>query len=113
MHQSIALAAITATVALAAQVQAQTAASQDQLVHLNQIQVIGTHNSYNHGFAPSEAKWLQEKNPKAFEALDYAHGPLASQLDGGVRQMEIDIAADPQGGRYAHPRITDLVRDAK
>lgn len=113
MHKSIALAAITAAFAFAAQVQAQTTASQDQLVHLNQIQVIGTHNSYNRGFAPSEAKWLQEKNPKAFAALDYAHGPLASQLDGGVRQMEIDIAADPQGGRYAHPRITDLVRDAK
>lgn len=27
--------------------------------------------------------------------------------------MEIDIAADPEGGRYAHPRITDLVREEK
>ncbi|WP_342667388.1 phosphatidylinositol-specific phospholipase C1-like protein [Edaphobacter aggregans] len=113
MHKPIALAAIIAAATLGIQAQAQTAASQDQLVHLNQIQVIGTHNSYNRGFAPSEAKWLQEKNPKAFQALDYAHGPLASQLDGGVRQMEIDIAADPQGGRYSHPRITDLVREAK
>jgi hypothetical protein len=112
MHKPIALAAIIAASALGSQIQAQTAASQDQLVRLNQIQVIGTHNSYNRGFAPSEAKWLQEKNPKAFEALDYAHGPLASQLDGGVRQMEIDIATDPQGGRYARPRITELVREA-
>lgn len=114
MRKSIALV-LMATVAglLGVKVGAQTAASQDKVVHLNQIQVIGTHNSYNRGFAPSEAKWLQAQNPKAFLALDYAHKPLASQLDGGVRQMEIDIAADPQGGRYSHPRITDLVRDAK
>lgn len=58
MHKSIFLAAITVAVALGTQIQAQIAESQDQLIHLNQIQVIGTHNSYNRGFAPSEAKWL-------------------------------------------------------
>jgi len=31
-------------------------------VKLNQIQVIGTHNSYHAGLAPSEAKLLEQKN---------------------------------------------------
>ena len=93
---------------------AQTPAStaQDQLVHLNQIQVIGSHNSYNEGFAPSEAKWLQQKDMEAFKKLDYSHKALASQFDRGIRQVEIDIASDPQGGRYAHPRIVEMTNAA-
>ncbi len=87
-------------------------ATQDQVIRLNQIQVIGTHNSYNAGFAPSEAKWLQKVNPQAFDKLDYSHPSLASQFDGGARQIEIDIASDPQGGRYSHPRIVGLTSDA-
>ncbi|MGI4756440.1 MAG: phosphatidylinositol-specific phospholipase C1-like protein [Janthinobacterium lividum] len=90
----------------------QQSAAQDNTVRLNQIQVIGTHNSYNNGFAPSEAKWLQAKNPKAFDSLEYSHKPLPAQFDSGVRQIEIDIASDPQGGRYAHPRIVELVQEA-
>ncbi len=85
---------------------------QDSAVRLNQIQVIGTHNSYNAGFAPSEAAWLRQVNPEAFSKLDYSHPPLAAQFDGGARQIEIDIATDPQGGRYAHPRIVQLTHDA-
>ncbi len=72
-------------------------------VKLNQIQVIGTHNSYHAGIAPSEAKLLQQKNAQAFDALDYQHPPLTQQLDAGVRQIELDVFADSKGGRYAHP----------
>lgn len=86
--------------------------AQDATTRLNQIQVIGTHNSYNNGFAPSEAKWLQAQNPDAYSKLEYSHPPLAKQFDGGARQIEIDIAADPQGGRYAHPRIVELAKEA-
>jgi hypothetical protein len=91
---------------------AQTAAQQDKIVHLNQIQVIGSHNSYNLGFAPSEAKFMRMHNPKGYASLEYSHKTLTHQLDGGVRQLEIDIYADPQGGRYAHPRIVDMTRQA-
>ncbi|MDT8872888.1 Ca2+-dependent phosphoinositide-specific phospholipase C [Komagataeibacter rhaeticus] len=38
------------------------------------------------------------------EALDYKHGTIPAQLDGGVRQLEIDIYADGTGRRYASPR---------
>jgi hypothetical protein len=74
----------------------------DQL-RMNQIQVIGTHNSYHAGFAPSAAKLWEEKNPRAFNGLDYQHRPLAEQFDSGVRQIELDVFADSKGGLYAHP----------
>src|ERR1700726_3918979 len=71
-------------------------------VRINQIQVIGTHNSYHSGFAPSAAKLWQQKNPKVFAGLDYRHPSLTTQLDAGVRQIEIAIFADTRGGLYAH-----------
>ena len=86
--------------------------AQDAQVRLNQIQVIGTHNSYHAGFAPSEGALMQVKNSKAFAALDYAHPPLDTQLSAGVRQIEIDVYADSKGGRFAHPAITRMVAEA-
>ncbi len=79
---------------------------------INQIQVIGTHNSYHSGFAPSAAKLWQQKNPKVFAGLDYRHPSLTAQLDGGVRQIELDIFADTQGGLYAHPYGETLIAQA-
>jgi hypothetical protein len=92
---------------------AETSASeQDRILRLNQIQVIGSHNSYHTGLAPSERKLVEQQNPKAMRALDYAHAPLPDQLTGGVRQVEIDVYADSKGGRYAHPAIVDKVAEA-
>jgi len=88
------------------------AASAADSVKMNQIQVIGTHNSYHAGMAPSEAKLLEQKNPKLFQALEYRHRPLDEQLSSGVRQIEIDIYADSEGGRYAHPKGPDAVAAA-
>ncbi len=81
-------------------------------VRINQIQVIGTHNSYHAGLASSEAKLWEQKNPKLYEALEYKHRPLDQQLSSGVRQIELDIFADSQGGRYAHPKGPDAVATA-
>jgi hypothetical protein len=90
----------------------QTNSSQDTQIHLNQIQVIGSHNSYNLGFAPSEEKFASSQNPREYEALEYRHATLTSQLNGGVRQLEIDIVQDPRGGRFAHPKIVALTKQA-
>ena len=76
----------------------------DESVRINQIQVIGTHNSYHAGLAPSEARLLQQNNPRLYQALEYRHRPLDQQLSSGVRQIELDIYADSEGGRYAQPR---------
>jgi hypothetical protein len=72
-------------------------------LRLNQIQVIGSHNSYHAGLTPGVAKLLQASNPKAFDGLDYSHAPLTTQFDKGVRQIELDVFVDSQGGRFAHP----------
>ena len=81
-------------------------------IRINQIQIIGTHNSYHSGFAPSAARLWREKNPKIFDGLNYQHPSLTSQLDGGVRQIEIDVYADSKGGLYAHPYGEVLIHNA-
>jgi hypothetical protein len=91
---------------------AQTTVAQDKVVHLNQIQVIGSHNSYNLGFAPSEETFARMKFPKEYMSLEYRHATLTHQLDGGVRQLEIDIAQDTKGGRFAQPKIVELTKQA-
>lgn len=88
-------------------------AQQNDQLCINEIQVIGTHNSYHAGFAPSAAKLWQTKNPQAFDGLDYRHPPLAQQFDSGVRQIELDIFADSKGGRYAHPSGPAMIAAAQ
>jgi hypothetical protein len=82
-------------------------------LRINQIQVIGSHNSYHAGFDPSAARLWQAKNPALFNGLDYRHQPLPQQLDSGVRQIELDVFADSSGGRYAHPLGPQLVAAAQ
>ena len=109
--QVVAGAAVLA-VGHTATAQQSSQAAQDKVVRVNQIQVIGSHNSYHAGFAPSERKYLEMKNPKALRGLDYHHAPLADQLSGGVRQIEIDVFADAKGGRFANPAIVRSVAEA-
>ena len=94
---------IAPTVALGIILPYGQAQSADGVVKLNQIQVIGTHNSYHAGIAPNESKLWQAKYADAYKGLDYQHQPLPQQFDSGVRQIELDVYADTQGGLYAHP----------
>ena len=86
--------------------------SADAALKLNQIQVIGTHNSYHAGISPNESKVWQEKYPDAYKSLDYQHLPLPQQFDAGVRQIELDVYADSKGGRYAHPSGPGMAKAA-
>ena len=73
-------------------------------IRLNQIQVIGTHNSYH--IAPSAGVFslAGPRGPEFGKGLDYGHRPLTEQFTQlGVRQVELDLFADPKGGRYAKP----------
>ena len=81
-------------------------------LRMNDIQVVGSHNSYKKRIAPAVFTALQQRDPKLAAALDYDHLTLAQQLDRGVRQLEIDIFADPQGGRFAHPKGEAIARAA-
>jgi len=51
-------------------------------VRLNQIQVIGTHNSYHAGIAPHAAKVWQAKYPEQYQKLDYQHASLPQPTGG-------------------------------
>lgn len=71
---------------------------------MNDIQVVGSHNSFKARIPDAVMAKLRAMEPRLAEGLDYYHVPLAQQLDAGVRQLELDIFADPQGGRYADPK---------
>jgi hypothetical protein len=72
-------------------------------LRLNQIQVIGSHNSYHAGMGPHEMEFLRARDPKVAATLSYSHPSLDVQLDAGIRQIELDIYADSKGGLYSHP----------
>ena len=72
----------------------------DDCVRLNEIQVLGTHNSYHIAPAPP----MQAALGARARNMDYTHRPLNEQLSQlGIRQFELDVFADPEGGRYASP----------
>jgi Phosphoinositide phospholipase C, Ca2+-dependent len=104
------LSLVALTAALSSNLHGQ---SDDNFLKLNQIQVIGTHNSYHAGIAPNESKIWQGKYADAYKGLDYQHQPLPQQFDSGVRQIELDIYADTKGGLYAHPSGPSMVAAAK
>jgi hypothetical protein len=70
---------------------------------MNQLQTVGTHNSYKMAIAPLEMTNLRARNPKAADTLDYSHAPLTAQLNDGARELELDFVYDPKGGRYTTP----------
>jgi len=61
----------------------------DATLKLNQIQVIGTHNSYHAGIAPNESKICQAKYADAYKGLDYQHQPLPQQFDSGSARLSL------------------------
>mgnify|MGYP001107901700 CR=1 FL=1 len=103
-------------------------ASVDQL-KINQIQVLGTHNSYAQpvdttllayadpifdkmitGMGKSmpadqlaNFKEFHPNSMKMSEALKYNHPPFDVQLNGGIRSLELDVYYDPTGNRFNHP----------
>lgn len=76
----------------------------DNCMRLNNVQVLGTHNSYHVEPRPPLLAFLMGIDPSA-AALEYSQRPLTEQLDVlGVRQVELDVYADPApGGRFAMP----------
>lgn len=73
-------------------------------LRLNEIQLLGTHNSYR--IRPPEPLWSLLQGLPVTGAgnpadLDYGHPPLPQQLAAGIRSVELDLYADPDGGRYA------------
>lgn len=76
-------------------------------LRMNEIQVIGSHNSYH--ARPDEPLFTQVKAvyPAAAE-WDYDHPPLDEQLDHGVRSFELDLYYDPEALRVFHVPQFDM-----
>lgn len=97
---------------------------------LNEIQVVGTHNSYALPADPRamalmaprvralyaamtarlderQKKALAEEHPSGLtdpaQTLDYVQMPIEAQLRMGARSLELDLYPDPEGGLYADP----------
>lgn len=79
-------------------------------VKLNEIQVIGSHNSYKIAIEKGILEYLENMNPAISQSLEYEHIPLSEQLDLGLRNLELDVNHDPEGGRYANPKGLELLK---
>lgn len=79
-------------------------------LRLNDLQVLGSHNSYKAAIDSSLMQILRQRRPETARALDYAHPPLQEQLQFGLRSLELDVYYDPNGGRYADPYGRTLVK---
>ena len=105
-------------------------------IKINQIQVLGTHNSYSlevdtavlnyidpivaqmmepmlQSLPPEKLAEFNENHPHGMslkEGLQYAHPPFEIQLNAGIRSLEIDVYYDPEGGRFADPAAYRFLR---
>ncbi|HEX3673384.1 MAG TPA: phosphatidylinositol-specific phospholipase C1-like protein [Rhizomicrobium sp.] len=87
----------------------------DANLHLNDILVVGTHNSYKQPIDPKIMALIAGKSAQLAQTLDYSHIPLDKQLEGGARALELDVVYDPRGNRFANPlgpRLTGIALPA-
>ena len=86
-------------------------------LHINQIQVLASHNSYHLRTDKQVLRFIKnlyhmhllprDLNP---DELDYSHVPLTEQFDKyGIRGIELDVYYDPTGGRYYYRRTRGWV----
>ena len=74
----------------------------DRCIRINQLQVLASHNSYHVQARPSLFAAIQAFDPALAATLEYTHRPLPKQLSrSGIRAVELDVFADPEGGLYA------------
>ena len=81
-------------------------------IRLNQLQMIGSHNSYHVAPEPAYFAKLAEaakglgsaaSDLGDINSLVYTHAPLTTQLGRGIRSFELDVWADPAGGLFSKP----------
>ena len=81
---------------------------QEDTVRMNQLQYLGTHNSYHRRVRADIFDLLLVYIPDVAPTLEYAHLSLTEQFSKqGIRQIELDVFHDPKGGLYAaHQALT-------
>ncbi|MCK0156514.1 phosphatidylinositol-specific phospholipase C1-like protein [Cellulophaga sp. F20128] len=86
-----------------------SACSENQIA-LQDVQVIGSHNSYKIPIEPALFEYLKTVDSSRANALQYGHISVEAQLDLGLRNLEFDVFHDPLGGRYSSPKGLDIVK---
>ena len=77
---------------------------------LNQVQVIGSHNSYHIAPYKTVLEMIAATGRRRAESIEYTHPPLAEQFSQqGIRQVELDVYADPKGGLFAAPSARKIL----
>jgi Phosphoinositide phospholipase C, Ca2+-dependent len=81
-----------------------------QSPRLNEIQFVGSHNSYKQAMSPTYREALEASNPDAARAIDYEHLSLDQQLDLGIRKIELDVFNDPSSDGFpvGHIQVIDM-----
>jgi hypothetical protein len=88
--------------------------AQSDDLKMNQLQVIGSHNSYRHAIETDLYNTIQAKDTsRSLKGLQYTHISLTDQLNKGLRGLEIDVYGDVKGGKYAHPKGLDIVKSTE
>ena len=78
---------------------------------LNEIQFIASHNSYHVRAEPQLFDTMLKFAPELVRSIEYTHPSLDQQFDLGVRGIELDVVADPEGGLYSErsgPKLLKL-----
>lgn len=107
-----------------------------QNLRINQLQVVGTHNSYAqpvdpkvldlvtpiiNGMMQKYSSMMSEDQKAKFkeyhpygmdlkEGLNYNHPNFTEQLNANLRGLEIDVYYDPEGGRFSHPATYEVLK---
>jgi hypothetical protein len=84
--------------------------SQAKEINLNDVQMIGSHNSYKKPLNPQMKILIAEQDAKKAAQINYSHPDLIKQLALGLRHFEIDIVKDPEGGKFAYPEGEKLTQ---
>lgn len=85
------------------------ACNEELCLRINHLQVIGSHNSYKQKLSDSLQAAVDffagtVENAPNPQGLEYGHPPLAEQFGTqAVRQIEIDVWVDREGGKFAEP----------
>lgn len=88
------------------------AQSQNNNLKINKLQVIGSHNSYKQAIDTNLFAFLAEKDSTGgIYTLQYEHLPITEQLSMGLRNLELDVYSDKEGGKFAHPKGLDMIKD--
>jgi hypothetical protein len=88
---------------------------QDSTIHLNDIRVLASHNSYKKLPHPKVIRFLTKFKKQLGSSndpiqLDYGHLTLEKQLnDYAIRGFELDVYYDPKGGLYRKRKLNRFI----